>query len=160
MQNYQHAKRSDSAKARINKKRIMQHKQHGHAQSSSQPTLNCTSEYNSETSHIACSGSNFMTPFEDCQSPTNQSVINTEEIQINDDTLKNLTLIEIEQLLHINQRSLKDYPTMPYPQDINLTSYLQNNLLLSELDYNHDETRSEFKHLFASMTGNIPIHTL
>ena len=82
------------------------------------------------------------------------------EVQINDDTLRNLTLIEIEQLLHINQRSLKDYPTMPYPQDINLTSYLQNNLVLSELDYNHDETRSEFEHLFASMTGNIPIHTL
>ncbi|XP_028242323.1 PI-PLC X domain-containing protein At5g67130-like [Glycine soja] len=35
------------------------------------------------------------------------------ELQINDDTLRNLTLIEIEQLLHINQRSLKDYPTMP-----------------------------------------------
>ncbi|KAL5163060.1 hypothetical protein HKD37_07G020033 [Glycine soja] len=33
--------------------------------------------------------------------------------EINDDTLRNLTLIEIEQLLHINQRSLKDYPTMP-----------------------------------------------
>ncbi|KAL5186890.1 putative pentatricopeptide repeat-containing protein [Glycine soja] len=44
--NYQHAKRSDSAKARINRKRIMQQKRHGHAQSSSQPTLNCTSEYN------------------------------------------------------------------------------------------------------------------
>ncbi|KAL5179701.1 Replication protein A DNA-binding subunit C [Glycine soja] len=64
---------------------------------------------------------------------------------INDDTLRNLTLIEIEQLLHINQRSLKDYPTMPYPQDINLTSYLQNNLVLSELDYNHDAMRSEFE---------------
>ena len=82
------------------------------------------------------------------------------EVQINDDTLRNLTLIEIEQLLHINQRSLKDYPTMPYPQDINLTSYLQNNLVLSELDYNHDATRSEFEHLFASMTGNLPIHIL
>ncbi|KAG4958871.1 hypothetical protein JHK87_035504 [Glycine soja] len=74
------------------------------------------------------------------------------KLQINDDTLRNLTLIEIEQLLHINQRSLKDYPTMSYPQDINLTSYLQNNLVLSELDYNHDATRSEFEHLFASMT--------
>ncbi|KAH1265240.1 Replication protein A DNA-binding subunit C [Glycine max] len=43
--NYQHAKRFDSAKARINRKR---------------------------------SGSNFMTAYEDCQSPTNQPVINTE----------------------------------------------------------------------------------
>ncbi|KAH1053373.1 hypothetical protein AAZX31_08G266500 [Glycine max] len=88
-----------------------------------------------------------------------KSTINS-ELHINDDTLRNLTLIEIEQLLHTNQRSLKDYPTMPYPQDINLTSYLQNNLVLSELDYNHDTTRSEFEHLFASMTCNLPIHIL
>ncbi|KAL5185227.1 Replication protein A DNA-binding subunit B [Glycine soja] len=76
-----------SAQLSINRKRIMQHKQHGHAQSSSQPTLNCTSEYNmivsdsseSENSESTQgSGSNFMTPFEDCQSPTNQPVINTE----------------------------------------------------------------------------------
>ncbi|KAL5133849.1 hypothetical protein HKD37_03G007113 [Glycine soja] len=85
--NYQHAKRSNSAKARTNRKRIMQLKRHGHAQSSSQPIVNCTSEYNmivsdsseSENSESTQgSGSNFMTPFEDCQSPTNQSVINTE----------------------------------------------------------------------------------
>ncbi|KAL5148451.1 hypothetical protein HKD37_13G035493 [Glycine soja] len=84
--NYQHAKRRDSAKARTNRKRVMQQKRHDHAQSSSQPTVNCTSEYNiivfdssesenSESTHG--SGSNFMTPFEDCQSPTNQPVINT-----------------------------------------------------------------------------------
>ncbi|KAL5147655.1 TMV resistance protein N [Glycine soja] len=85
--NYQHAKRCDSAKARTNRKRVMQQKRHGHAQSSSQPTVNCTSEYNmivsdsseSEKSESTQgSGSNFMTPFEDCQSPTNQPVINTE----------------------------------------------------------------------------------
>ena len=61
MQNYQHAKRSDYAKARINRKRIMQQKRHGHAQSSSQPRVNCTSEYNSETSHITCSTRNQFT---------------------------------------------------------------------------------------------------
>ncbi|KAL5137844.1 Replication factor A protein 1 [Glycine soja] len=80
MQNYQHAKRSNSAKARINRKRIMQQKRHPHAQSSSQPTINCTSEYdksvNSESTQG--SGSNFLTAYEDCQSPTNQPVINTE----------------------------------------------------------------------------------
>ncbi|KAH1227945.1 Replication protein A DNA-binding subunit B [Glycine max] len=85
--NYQHAKRCDSAKARINRKRIMQQKRHAHAQSSSPPTVNCTSEYNmivsdsseSENSESTQgSDSNFMTPFEDCQSPTNQPVINIE----------------------------------------------------------------------------------
>ncbi|KAG5068891.1 hypothetical protein JHK85_001268 [Glycine max] len=30
--------------------------------------------------------------------------------------LKNLTLLEIEKLLHANQKSLRDYPTMPYPE--------------------------------------------
>ncbi|KAG5054414.1 hypothetical protein JHK85_006924 [Glycine max] len=108
--NYQHAKRSDSAKARINRKRIMQQKRHDHAQSSSQPIVNCTSEYNmivsdssksedSESTQVIVSdssesensestqgsGSNFMTPFEDCQSPTNQSVINTEGNDYNSD---------------------------------------------------------------------------
>ncbi|KAL5124303.1 Replication protein A DNA-binding subunit B [Glycine soja] len=95
--NYQHAKRCDSAKARTNIKRVMQHKRHGHAQSSSQPTVNCTSEYNmivsdsskSENSESTQgSGSNFMTPFEDCQSPTNQPdililVINSSNVDIN-----------------------------------------------------------------------------
>ena len=61
MQNYQHAKRCDSAKARTNRKRVMQQKRHDHAQSSSQPTVNCTSEYNSETSYISCFGRNEFT---------------------------------------------------------------------------------------------------
>ncbi|KAL5137855.1 Replication protein A DNA-binding subunit B [Glycine soja] len=71
LRHFQYAKRSNSAKARINRKRIMQQKRHPHAQSSSQPTINYTSEYDS-------SGSNFLTAYEDCQSPTNQPVINTE----------------------------------------------------------------------------------
>ncbi|KAL5137857.1 Replication protein A DNA-binding subunit B [Glycine soja] len=71
LSHFQYAKRSNSAKARINRKRIMQQKRHPHAQSSSQPTINYTSEYDS-------SGSNFLTAYEDCQSPTNQPVINTE----------------------------------------------------------------------------------
>ncbi|KAL5123852.1 hypothetical protein HKD37_02G004354 [Glycine soja] len=85
--NYQHAKISNSAKARINRKRIMQQKRHPHAQSSSQPTTNCTSEYDIITSDSSESvnsestqglSSNFLTVYEDCQSPTNQPVINTE----------------------------------------------------------------------------------
>ena len=61
MQNYQHAKRSNSTKAMINRKHIMQQKRHPHAQSSSQPTINYTSEYDSETFDIACSARNQFT---------------------------------------------------------------------------------------------------
>ncbi|KAH1060734.1 hypothetical protein GYH30_004272 [Glycine max] len=45
-----------------------------------------------------------------------KTTLNT-ELDIDDEQLKNLTLLEIEKLLHPNQKSLKDYPTMPYPED-------------------------------------------
>ncbi|KAL5177387.1 ATP-dependent DNA helicase PIF1 [Glycine soja] len=59
MQNYQHAKRSNSAKARINRKLIVS---------------DSSESVNSESTQ----GSNFLTAYEDCQSPTNHPVINTE----------------------------------------------------------------------------------
>ena len=82
------------------------------------------------------------------------------ELLIDDEQLKNLTLLEIEKLLHANQKSLRGYPTMPYPESANPASCLENSLILSELNYNNDEARSEFENLFLSMTGNLPIHIL
>ncbi|KAG4909546.1 hypothetical protein JHK87_055662 [Glycine soja] len=74
------------------------------------------------------------------------------ELHIDDEELKNLTLLEIEKLLHANQKSLIDYPTMPYLEGANPASCLENSLILSELNYNNDEARSEFENLFLSMT--------
>ena len=82
------------------------------------------------------------------------------ELHIDDEQLKNLTLLEIEKRLHANEKSLRDYPTMPYPKGANPASYLENSLILSELNYNNDEARSKFENLFLSMTGNLPIHIL
>lgn len=45
-------------------------------------------------------------------------------LQLDDRTLQNLVLLEIEQLLQANQRSLTDYPSMPYPEDANCPTYL------------------------------------
>ncbi|KAL5124162.1 ATP-dependent DNA helicase PIF1 [Glycine soja] len=72
--------------------------------------------------------------------------------QLDDRTLQNPVLLEIEELLQANQRSLRDYPSMPYPEDANCPSYLDNSLILAELNYNNQELRSEFKHLFSHMT--------
>ncbi|KAH1222189.1 hypothetical protein GmHk_12G035407 [Glycine max] len=55
----------------------------------------------------------------------------------------NLALLEIEQLLHVKQKSLKDYPSMSYPEDADCTSYLDNSLILAELNYNNDETNEQ-----------------
>ena len=49
---------------------------------------------------------------------------------------------------------------MPYPEGANPAWCLENSLILSELNYNNDEARSEFENLFLSMTGNLPIHIL
>jgi len=64
-------------------------------------------------------------------------------------------LLEIEELLQANQRSLRDYPSMPYPEDVNCPTYLDNSLILAELNYNNQELRSEFEHLFSQMTGTL-----
>ena len=82
------------------------------------------------------------------------------ELHIDDEHIKNWILLEIEKLLHANKKSLKDYPPMPYPEDANSTCSLDNSLILSKLNYNNDEARPEFKHLFSSMTANLPIHIL
>uniref|UniRef100_A0A0R0EF43 ATP-dependent DNA helicase n=1 Tax=Glycine max TaxID=3847 RepID=A0A0R0EF43_SOYBN len=73
-------------------------------------------------------------------------------LQLDDRTLQNLVLLEIEQLLQANQRSLTNYPSMPYPEDVNCSTYLDNNLILVELNYDNQELRSEFEHLFSHMT--------
>ncbi|KAL5161838.1 Replication protein A DNA-binding subunit E [Glycine soja] len=46
-----------------------------------------------------------------------------------------------KELLQANQRSLRDYPSMPYPEDANCPAYLDNNLILAELNYNNQELR-------------------
>ncbi|KAG5142593.1 hypothetical protein JHK82_018288 [Glycine max] len=44
------------------------------------------------------------------------------------------------------------YPSMPYPEDANCLAYLDNSLILAKLNYNNEELRSEFEHLFSHMT--------
>ncbi|KAL5146780.1 DeSI-like protein [Glycine soja] len=56
-------------------------------------------------------------------------------------------------LLKANQSSLKDYPSMPYPENANLLTHADNDLFLSELNFNNEELRSKFLNLFSQMTG-------
>ncbi|KAG4947462.1 hypothetical protein JHK87_043469 [Glycine soja] len=62
---------------------------------------------------------------------------NHQQVHLSDNSLKNLVLLEIEQLLQTNQRSLRDYPSMSYPKDANCPTYLDNSLILTELNYNN-----------------------
>ncbi|RZB70403.1 hypothetical protein D0Y65_035401, partial [Glycine soja] len=66
----------------------------------------------------------------------------TPGLHIDDCNLMNLVLLEFERLLQANQRSLKDYPCMPYPENANLLTHAGNGLILSELNFNNEELRS------------------
>ena len=66
--------------------------------------------------------------------------------------VQNLTLIEIEKLLKENRKSLKDFPSIPYPQHY-VTTYLGNRLIYAELDYDVTELKSQFDNYFKSLTG-------
>ncbi|KAK7301999.1 hypothetical protein RJT34_12876 [Clitoria ternatea] len=77
-----------------------------------------------------------------------------QDLQINDADLKNLTLLKVEELLQLNRKSLKDYPSMPYPQGT-ITSHIGNKLIYAECDYDKEELSQEFQNLFKCLTGRL-----
>ncbi|XP_016165289.1 uncharacterized protein LOC107607906 [Arachis ipaensis] len=56
-------------------------------------------------------------------------------LALSDEELKNLTLIEIEQILNSNRKSLRDYPTMPFPSGDTDHLRTRNKMIFDELNY-------------------------
>ncbi|XP_048604246.1 uncharacterized protein LOC125582083 [Brassica napus] len=71
-------------------------------------------------------------------------------LELNDDQLKQYTLIELEQLLKENDQSLADYPDIPLPDDAILTE-ISNTVLMQELSYDIQQENETHTELFASM---------
>jgi hypothetical protein len=74
------------------------------------------------------------------------------ELQLSDEQITNLTLLEIEKILEMNRRSLKEFKCMPYPKDY-VTADLGNRLIYDEHNYNVRQQKEEFDTLFQSLTG-------
>ncbi|KAK9059237.1 hypothetical protein SSX86_021856 [Deinandra increscens subsp. villosa] len=76
---------------------------------------------------------------------------NTEGSSISDDELKNLTLLEIEKILVLNNSSLNNFDSMPYPQcdDLLLS---ENALINEERSYDKDVMLQDFENLFQKLT--------
>ncbi|KAF7807329.1 helicase-like protein [Senna tora] len=70
---------------------------------------------------------------------------------MDDQRLKDITLAEIENILRINGRSLRDFPPMPLPNDA-LMSNLQNMLISEELNYDKELLRSQHSTLLSTLT--------
>ncbi|XP_073110900.1 uncharacterized protein [Elaeis guineensis] len=71
-------------------------------------------------------------------------------LQLTDEELKNYALIEIENLLQRNERSLADFESMPYP-DINRAQKGSNKLMHDELSYNRSILVEELQYLLNSL---------
>ncbi|XP_058776053.1 uncharacterized protein LOC131650355 [Vicia villosa] len=70
---------------------------------------------------------------------------------MSDAELKERTLMAIETLLQNNNRSLKDFKTMPYPKDY-VESFTGNRLLYDERQYDVVAQQQIFESLYASLT--------
>ncbi|KAK9069335.1 hypothetical protein SSX86_011237 [Deinandra increscens subsp. villosa] len=76
---------------------------------------------------------------------------NTQGSSINEDELKNLTLLEIEKILILNNSSLKIFDSMPYPQYDDLL-LLENVLINEERSYDKDIMAKDFEDMFVKLT--------
>lgn len=74
-------------------------------------------------------------------------------MQLGDDDIINLTLHQIEHLLQANRRSLKQFPTIPFPTGYQST-HLRNRLIYEETNYDVQKLKEEFQRCFATLTGN------
>ncbi|XP_035840208.1 ATP-dependent DNA helicase PIF1-like [Helianthus annuus] len=71
-------------------------------------------------------------------------------LHLSDDQLKNYCLIELNELLEKNGKSLEDFTDMPQP-DTSLLDKLDNRLIREELSYNKKKLTDEHDQLYASL---------
>ncbi|XP_025679652.1 uncharacterized protein [Arachis hypogaea] len=65
-----------------------------------------------------------------------------QELVMTEEELQVLCLIEVEKLLQMNGRSLKDYSQMPFPNQ-DLVSHFSNSMIMNEMNYDVDQLREE-----------------
>ncbi|XP_025625167.1 uncharacterized protein [Arachis hypogaea] len=84
------------------------------------------------------------------------TMFNLPDLVLSDDELSELTLIEIEQILNSNGKTLREYATMPFPNMDNIHSMrrgsLQNKLILDELRYDRVMLAEQHKQFLSQMT--------
>ncbi|KAD0066211.1 hypothetical protein E3N88_44838 [Mikania micrantha] len=77
-------------------------------------------------------------------------ILKAPDLFLNEDQIKNLTLLEIEKILIRNNSSLRNWSTMPYP-DNDLISSSNNRLIIEELDYDRKTLQKDSKVLFNAL---------
>ncbi|XP_016172699.1 ATP-dependent DNA helicase RRM3-like [Arachis ipaensis] len=85
------------------------------------------------------------------------TIFNSPDLTLSESELLQLTLIEIEQILNSNGKTLRDFPTMPYlnMENIHLQrrGIMQNKLILDELFYDRVLLAEQHSQYLAQMTS-------
>lgn len=63
-----------------------------------------------------------------------------------------MTLLEIEKIMQLNRRTLKEFPSIPFPKGY-ISNVAGNRLIFAERDYDVDELRTQFETGYNSLTG-------
>ncbi|XP_019160441.1 PREDICTED: uncharacterized protein LOC109157010 [Ipomoea nil] len=82
---------------------------------------------------------------------TLRRVLSQPDLILTDDEKKNFGLLEIEKLLQIHNKSLKEFPPMPIPA-LDNSRLSVNRLLFEELSYNREELANEAYNLTMKFT--------
>ncbi|XP_031127618.1 uncharacterized protein LOC116029715 [Ipomoea triloba] len=80
-----------------------------------------------------------------------RKVLQEKDLCLSDDEKKNLSLIEIERLLQLYNKNLKDYPQMPIP-NYDDAMRCDNRMLLDELAYGRDALLEQSESMEMQMT--------
>ncbi|XP_076903521.1 uncharacterized protein LOC143558591 [Bidens hawaiensis] len=80
-----------------------------------------------------------------------QQLLDCLGLSINEEQIKNLTLLEIEKILLCNNSSLRRFNTMPFP-DLEAVDSENNRLIIEETCYDRESLQHEFDTLFVSLT--------
>ncbi|XP_019170931.1 PREDICTED: uncharacterized protein LOC109166402 [Ipomoea nil] len=78
-------------------------------------------------------------------------IAGNQDLSLTEDSKKNYALMEIEKLLQVYNKSLKDFPPMPLPNLADI-SLLSNRLLLEELSYDREALSKESEMLTSKFT--------
>ncbi|XP_024006616.1 uncharacterized protein LOC112083117 [Eutrema salsugineum] len=73
-------------------------------------------------------------------------------VSLSQEQVKDFTLVEIELLLRVSGRSLKEFTPMPFPEDITLESH-DNPLIRDERNYNRETLRVRNEKMLATVTS-------
>ncbi|XP_076909136.1 uncharacterized protein LOC143566277 [Bidens hawaiensis] len=80
-----------------------------------------------------------------------QRALKSTDLSLTEEQIKNLTLYEIEKLLLRNASTLRNFETMPFPDEHSVST--SNNLLTNEeLNYEPQDLQNEYDNLFVSLT--------